>query len=120
MGVTQPCRVGSWVHQELLPDRRANTAETQCLIRGMQTKMGIVNCRSCGGHDLRVILDLGSQPIANALLSEEELSRPEARFTLAVAFCRACALLQVTETVPADRIVFLFILFFFSSSSSTL
>src|SRR6266478_2655354 len=64
--------------------------------------MRITNCRSCGCEDLRVILDLGSQPIANALLSEEELSHPEARFLLAVAFCPACALLQVTETVPAD------------------
>src|ERR1700720_3678694 len=64
--------------------------------------MRITNCRSCGCEDLRVILDLGSQPVANALLSEEELSRPEARFALAVAFCPACALLQVTETVPAD------------------
>ena len=64
--------------------------------------MGIANCRSCGGNDLRVILDLGSQPIANALLGEEELSRPEAKFPLAVAFCPACALLQVTETVPPD------------------
>ena len=64
--------------------------------------MGIANCRSCGGNDLRVILDLGSQPIANALLGEEELSHPEAKFPLAVAFCPACALLQVTETVPPD------------------
>src|SRR5712671_5164281 len=64
--------------------------------------MRITNCRSCGCGDLRVILDLGSQPVANALLSEEELSCPEARFLLAVAFCPACALLQVTETVPAD------------------
>jgi SAM-dependent methyltransferase len=62
----------------------------------------ISSCRSCGCDDLRVILDLGSQPIANALLSEEELDRPEARFPLAVAFCPRCALLQVTETVPAD------------------
>src|SRR6516165_274131 len=64
--------------------------------------MRITNCRSCGCEDLRIILDLGSQPIANALLGEEELSRPEARYPLAVAFCPACALLQVTETVPAD------------------
>jgi hypothetical protein len=41
--------------------------------------MGIVNRRSCGADDLRIILDLGSQPIANALLLEEELGRPEAR-----------------------------------------
>jgi len=64
--------------------------------------MRITNCRSCGCDDLCIILDLGSQPIANALLSEEELSRPEARFTLAVAFCPGCTLLQVTETIPPD------------------
>src|SRR5262252_5756838 len=64
--------------------------------------MQITNCRSCGCDDLRVILDLGSQPIANALLSKDELSLREARFTLTVAFCPACALLQVTETVPPD------------------
>ena len=48
--------------------------------------MRITNCRSCGREDLRVILDLGSQPIANALLSAEELDRFEAKFDLAVAF----------------------------------
>jgi C-methyltransferase C-terminal domain/Putative zinc binding domain/Methyltransferase domain len=64
--------------------------------------MAISNCRSCGSSDLHLILDLGSQPIANAILSEEELSRPETRYPLAVTFCQACALLQLTETVPPD------------------
>ena len=64
--------------------------------------MRITNCRSCGREDLRVILDLGSQPIANALLNAEELNHSEAKFDLAVAFCPGCALLRVTETVPAD------------------
>ena len=81
--------------------------------------MRITNCRSCGCGDLRVILDLGSHPVANALLSEAELSRPEARFTLAVAFCPACALLQVTETVPAD-ILYRRDFPYFSSSSPAL
>jgi SAM-dependent methyltransferase len=81
--------------------------------------MGIVNCRSCGGNDLRVILDLGSQPIANALLSEAELDQPEAEFDLAVAFCPACALLQVTETVPA-HILYRHDYPYFSSSSPAL
>ena len=53
-----------------------------------RSSMRITNCRSCGCDDLRVILDLGSQPIANALLSEEELDRPEARFTLQWHFAR--------------------------------
>jgi len=81
--------------------------------------MRIANCRSCGSGDLRIILDLGSHPIANALLSEEELSRPEERFTLAVAFCRTCALLQVTETIPSD-ILYRRDFPYFSSSSPAL
>jgi hypothetical protein len=46
--------------------------------------MRITHCRSCGYDDLRVVLDLGPQPIANTLLSEEGLSRPEPRFELAL------------------------------------
>jgi SAM-dependent methyltransferase len=79
----------------------------------------ITNCRSCGCPDLQVILDLGTQPLANALVSQEELERPEARFPLAVAFCPACALLQVTETVPAE-ILYRRDFPYFSSSSPAL
>jgi SAM-dependent methyltransferase len=79
----------------------------------------MTNCRSCGCPDLQVILDLGAQPIANALLSEEELERPEAKLPLAVAFCPACALLQVTETVPAE-ILYRRHYPYFSSSSPAL
>jgi len=64
--------------------------------------MGITSCRSCGGDDLHIILDLGTQPISNALLTQAELDLPEMRFPLAVAFCPACTLLQLTETVPPD------------------
>jgi SAM-dependent methyltransferase len=81
--------------------------------------MGITNCRSCGSDDLSIILDLGSHPIANALLSEVDLSRREERYTLAVAFCRACALLQVTETIPPD-ILYCRDFPYFSSSSPAL
>ncbi len=81
--------------------------------------MQITNCRSCGCGDLDIILDLGSQPIANALLSGEELDHPEARFPLALTFCPACALLQVTETIPAN-ILYRRDYPYFSSSSPAL
>jgi len=68
---------------------------------------------------MHVILDLGTQPIANALVSEEELARPEARYPLEVAFCPACALLQVTETVSPD-ILYRRDYPYFSSSSPAL
>lgn len=64
--------------------------------------MEITNCRSCGGADLRIVLDLGCHPVSNALLTEEQRGAPEPRFPLSVAFCKGCTLLQVTETVPPD------------------
>jgi hypothetical protein len=51
---------------------------------------------------LGLVLDLGRQPIANALRQAGELESPEVMFPLAVAFCHQCKLLQVTETVSAE------------------
>ena len=62
----------------------------------------IASCRSCGSPDLRIVLDLGSQPVANALLAEADLGKPEPKFPLGLAFCQKCSLLQVTETVPRE------------------
>jgi SAM-dependent methyltransferase len=59
-------------------------------------------CRSCGGSNLEVVLDLGLQPVANAFVDESRRSEPEDRFPLEVAFCRDCALAQVTETIDPE------------------
>lgn len=64
----------------------------------------ISGCRSCGDPGFRSFLDLGSVPLANALLSEEQLARTEPRYPLEVAFCPSCALVQITETVPPERL----------------
>lgn len=57
-------------------------------------------CRSCGGNDLPTVLDLGEQPLANALLEPDSLDEAEELFPLEVVFCSECGLLQVSETVP--------------------
>lgn len=59
-------------------------------------------CRSCGSTSLETIWDLGQQPIANALPSADSDPAAEVKLPLEVAFCHECALMQVTETVPAD------------------
>ena len=59
-------------------------------------------CRSCEHGDLRPILSLGRTPLANALLTAEQLREPEATFRLELVFCPACALVQITETVPPE------------------
>ena len=63
-----------------------------------------VPCRSCGRPDLQTFLSLGVTPLANSLLTQEELGRPEPAFPLDVAFCPACSLVQITETVPPETL----------------
>jgi len=48
------------------------------------------------------VLDLGSMPLANALVAADELDEPEDRFPLALAFCSECRLAQITEPVSPD------------------
>src|SRR5438552_5263388 len=57
-------------------------------------------CRSCGGRQGTMLLDLGLQPLANNLLRPEDLSKPEPKFPLRLAVCQSCWLLQITDLVP--------------------
>ena len=59
----------------------------------------IAACRSCGGTNLKVFLDLGITPLADRLLTDEDLSKDELTFPLQTAFCPDCGLVQITETV---------------------
>jgi SAM-dependent methyltransferase len=51
-----------------------------------------------------LVLSLGRTPLANALLTAEQLSEPEATFPLDLVFCPACTLVQITETVPPEQL----------------
>lgn len=66
--------------------------------------MTSVLCRGCGAGELEVVLDLGAMPLANGLLSADDLDQPEARYPLALAFCPRCSLAQITETVPPEAL----------------
>jgi SAM-dependent methyltransferase len=61
-------------------------------------------CRSCGAGGLELVLSLGRTPLANSLLTAEQLSAPEETYPLDLAFCGGCALLQITETVPPEKL----------------
>jgi SAM-dependent methyltransferase len=60
-------------------------------------------CRACGDARVDVVLTLGSTPLANALVPSLEASEEE-RFPLDLVRCRACALVQITETVAPERL----------------
>ena len=59
-------------------------------------------CRSCMQSGLKLFLDLGSTPLADRLLTREQLAQEEPHFPLQVAFCPHCGLVQILETVPPD------------------
>ncbi len=63
-----------------------------------------IECRSCGRLDLQMVLSLGSMPLANALLTAEQLDQPESTYPLELAFCPECSLVQITEAVPPEKL----------------
>ena len=60
------------------------------------------HCRSCDRSELVPILDLGSTPLANALLTTEQLANPERFYPLNVVWCSNCTLLQIDHTVAPE------------------
>lgn len=58
-----------------------------------------LTCRSCGNVDLDLILSFGYTPLADKLLTKDQLDQPEYTAPLELAFCRRCSLVQITETV---------------------
>jgi hypothetical protein len=59
-------------------------------------------CHSCGKFDLQTILSFGHMPLADVLLTEEQLGQPEAFFPLDLLFCQKCSLVQIMDTVPPE------------------
>lgn len=68
----------------------------------MSTKAAVA-CRSCTASGLDVVLSLGKSPLANSLLSAADLDKPEQTFPLDLAFCPRCSLVQITESVPPEK-----------------
>jgi SAM-dependent methyltransferase len=59
-------------------------------------------CRSCERSGLEVFLDLGQTPLADRILTAEQLKEEEPFYPLEVAFCSNCGLVQILETVPPE------------------
>lgn len=64
----------------------------------------ITACRSCGQQELDTVLDLGHTPLADRLLTTEQLQEQEPVFPLEVGLCSGCGLMQILETVPPSML----------------
>lgn len=59
-------------------------------------------CRSCGHSDLKLAIDFGYTPLADGLLTKDQLNKPEYTAPLELAFCPNCGLVQITVSVPPE------------------
>ena len=59
-------------------------------------------CRASGKDDLKSIISFGHTPLADALLTKDQLGQPEYTAPLDLAFSPSSGLVQITETVPPE------------------
>ena len=76
-------------------------------------------CRACGSQDLEVILPYGETPLADRLLTPDQLQSEEVLVPLTLVFCHNCSLVQIRETVE-PAILFYSDYPYFSSVSPSL
>ena len=77
------------------------------------------SCRACGSDKLELILSYGKTPLADRLLTKEQLDDPEIFVPLTLVFCDDCKLVQIRETVDPE-ILFYSEYPYFSSVSQSL
>ena len=65
---------------------------------------GAKRCRFCDAELTRTFVDLGRSPLANSLLSADDIDRSEATYPLHAYVCERCLLVQVQEFAPAENI----------------
>ena len=70
----------------------------------IETNRTEAHCRSCGSPDLAIFLSLGDLPLSDGFLEARQLVDNEPRYPLDVAFCSACSLVQILETVPPEEL----------------
>jgi SAM-dependent methyltransferase len=70
--------------------------KVQLIYRNEQT------CRASGSPHLETIISFGTTPLADRLLTPEQLGEPEPMVPLTLMFCPESALVQIRETVSPD------------------
>jgi SAM-dependent methyltransferase len=78
-----------------------------------------LKCRSCGERGLDLILSFGATPLADRLLTAEQLDKAEITAPLNLVFCPRCSLVQISVSVD-PKILFCEDYPYFSSVSKAL
>jgi len=73
-------------------------------------------CRVCSSPGVRLVLDLGSVPLANDFLDPADAGNQTTTFPLGIQFCPTCAVVQIPQTVDPER---LFRHYLYTPSAST-
>ncbi len=60
------------------------------------------SCRACASDNLELIISFGYTPLADGLLTKDQLDKPEYTARLDLAFCPDCGLVQITVSVPPE------------------
>lgn len=61
-------------------------------------------CLGCGNKLPDAFLDLGEMPLANSYVAPENKDKEETLYRLAVAYCPACHLVQITHRVAPEQL----------------
>jgi SAM-dependent methyltransferase len=62
----------------------------------------IRHCRACEAEALTPVLDLGEQPLANALPADPAGFADEARYPLVLCLCERCGLVQLVDVIDPE------------------
>lgn len=64
----------------------------------------LAHCQVCGSSHLRSIIDLGHQPLCDALLTPAQLHEPEVTYPLRLMQCEECSLAQLDYVVQGEAV----------------
>lgn len=64
----------------------------------------IPNCQICNSDNLYTVLDLGSQPLCDTLLTQETLNESENTYPLRMVWCKKCTGVQIDYCVSGDKV----------------
>lgn len=88
-------------------------------VSSIASRSAQTRCKSCGHDGLTPVLDLGSMPKSDGLLTKDRIGQ-EPRFPLQLAFCQQCSLVQLLEAPPPQDMFGAEYLYFSSFSQDLL